>query len=167
MQDALIVHDAVKDSSVFWPVFAGCLTTVGVFMAGLVPYLQYRDQRQKEKQAEKEAAVEKEQKEAPVFVLKTDFEAFRSEAKANNDFLREFVGKIGQDVMGSNMDIREATKEIRESNDKNSRELRATLGQFKTDVDISIRTLHDRVQNVELVVATFDGRVKSLEQKVG
>src|ERR1700677_1062246 len=123
-QDALIVHDAAKDYSLFWPILASILGTIGVFMAGLVPFLQYRDTKQKEKQAEKEAAEEKEKKEAPIFVEKNDFDLFRREVKGDNDFLREFVGKIGTDVMNSSIDIRESTKEIREGNERHAVEMR-------------------------------------------
>lgn len=180
------VTHVVKDVSNFWPIVITFVSTLGTLLAGLVPYLQYRDKKIKE-QHQKEIQDEKNrQAEYPSFLKDEDFrrfkssdyEVFKTRVLQNQDDLGRIVKSAAIEASNASVAVQNTAekikedqgkfaKELRESQDSNAREIRESFGMLMTAVNTSLGSVHEKANEAQIKVATFEGRIQALEVKDG
>ena len=163
--DAVIAHDVVKETSLFWPILSTILITAATVWGTVIVWLQYRDQKQKEIQAEKDAALEKEKESEPKIVTENEFEIFKLTNKYIHDDLERLIKETSATASSASKEITNAAKEIRIAQNDNAAEVRDTLKAFEISFNVSLEKIHDKIIGTDLRLARVDERVINLERK--
>lgn len=135
-----------------WPTIERILSYIAIFLMGLLPYIFTRKPQQ-DRRIDLSKYVEKE-----------DLEAYKIENKHYIEIIKEFVKNANSEIMRISTDVMATSREIREHNDKDQREMREEQRISQIENDHKVDILHQRSQDTEIVIATFDGRLKTLEQ---
>ncbi|HEY5236320.1 MAG TPA: hypothetical protein VIJ14_09095 [Rhabdochlamydiaceae bacterium] len=149
----------------FWPIFNSILGTFILAIGVFIPYLQYRDTKRNEREAQKAAALEKEEEEKPKYLEIDRFENYQQLEELTHDEIKKTVNASSRDVKDASNFIQATAKEMRQDQEGHAKEQREILAMIQAGISTSLSQAHEKANQALYATGKFDGRLVALEKR--
>jgi hypothetical protein len=133
--------ELVQASSHLLPMAGTFLVTVGTFLAGFVPYIQWREKKQKIKADQEKAVIEEENRKKPKYLEIAEFKNIMDPFAASNEMAHSEVKKRLSEAMlefgNTQLAVSKVSSEVAE--------MKTSVAVLETKVDLLPDAISDKL----------------------